>query len=65
MLTALIAWIVVGLIAGALLKWIMPETDPAGIGATILIGLVGSLIGGFIMSVLLGIGEGDSSGRLS
>ena len=39
----IIAWIVVGLIAGALAKLIMPGDDPGGIIVTILLGIVGPL----------------------
>jgi uncharacterized membrane protein YeaQ/YmgE (transglycosylase-associated protein family) len=54
----IIGWIVVGLIAGALAKWIMPGKDPGGIIVTILIGIVGGLLGGFIGSKI-GIGGGN------
>ncbi|AOH85642.1 hypothetical protein AWL63_18550 [Sphingomonas panacis] len=50
-----LGWIIVGLIAGALAKWIMPGKDPGGIIVTILIGIAGGLVGGFIGSQL-GIG---------
>jgi uncharacterized membrane protein YeaQ/YmgE (transglycosylase-associated protein family) len=40
--------LVVGLIAGALAKLVMPGRDPGGILATMLLGIVGSLIAGFI-----------------
>jgi len=50
-----LGWIVVGLIAGALAKWIMPGKDPGGILVTILIGIAGGLVGGFISS-RLGLG---------
>ncbi len=53
-----IGWIVVGLIAGALAKWIMPGKDPGGIIVTILIGIAGGLLGGFIAS-RIGIGGGN------
>ncbi len=43
-----IAFIIVGLIAGALARLIMPGRDPMGIIATIILGIVGSLIGGLI-----------------
>jgi uncharacterized membrane protein YeaQ/YmgE (transglycosylase-associated protein family) len=52
----LIAWIVVGLIAGLLAKWIMPGDDPGGIIVTILIGMAGALVGGFIVGLLGGTG---------
>jgi uncharacterized membrane protein YeaQ/YmgE (transglycosylase-associated protein family) len=51
----ILGWIVVGLIAGALAKWIMPGKDPGGIFVTILIGIAGGLVGGFISS-RLGLG---------
>lgn len=54
----IIGWIIVGLIAGALAKLIMPGKDPGGIIVTILIGVAGGLIGGFI-GTQLGIGGGN------
>ncbi len=51
----IVSWIVFGLIAGALAKWIMPGKDPGGILVTIVIGIVGAVIGGFLAS-LVGIG---------
>ena len=51
----ILSWIVFGLIAGALAKWIMPGKDPGGIVVTILLGIGGAIIGGFIAS-LLGLG---------
>jgi outer membrane protein OmpA-like peptidoglycan-associated protein/uncharacterized membrane protein YeaQ/YmgE (transglycosylase-associated protein family) len=41
-------WIVFGLIAGALAKFLMPGKDPGGIVVTILLGIAGALVGGFI-----------------
>jgi uncharacterized membrane protein YeaQ/YmgE (transglycosylase-associated protein family) len=55
----IIAWIVLGLIAGAIAKFLMPGRDPGGIFVTIIIGIVGAVIGGFIGSAL---GVGDVSG---
>ena len=55
MVGALIWWIIVGLIAGALAKLIMPGDDPGGIIVTIILGMVGAVIGGFLLS-MLGIG---------
>ena len=54
----ILSWIILGLIVGALAKWIMPGNDPGGILITILIGIAGALIGGFL-SAALGIGDGD------
>ena len=53
----IIAWIIIGGIAGALAKLIMPGDDPGGIIVTILIGIVGAFLGGFLTS-LVGIGGG-------
>lgn len=47
-----LGWIVIGLIAGALAKWIMPGRDPGGIIVTILIGIAGALLGGFLAGLL-------------
>ena len=55
----IIAWIVLGLIAGAIAKFLMPGRDPGGIFITIIIGIVGAVIGGFIGSSL---GVGDVTG---
>ena len=53
----ILTWIILGLIVGALAKWIMPGNDPGGIFITILIGIAGALIGGFL-STAMGIGGG-------
>jgi uncharacterized membrane protein YeaQ/YmgE (transglycosylase-associated protein family) len=52
----ILAWIVVGLIAGALAKLIMPGDDPGGIIVTILIGIVGAFVGGFVVNLVGGAG---------
>jgi uncharacterized membrane protein YeaQ/YmgE (transglycosylase-associated protein family) len=57
--SGLISWILMGLIAGALGKWIMPGKDPGGIIVTILLGIGGALLGGWIGS-MLGIGTVNS-----
>jgi len=49
-----IAWLIVGLIAGALARLIMPGRDPMGIIATILLGIVGSIIGGLVSWAIWG-----------
>jgi uncharacterized membrane protein YeaQ/YmgE (transglycosylase-associated protein family) len=57
---AILGWILVGLVAGALAKWIMPGPDPGGIIVTILIGIAGAFVGGFIMQNILGFGSGGT-----
>ena len=51
-----LGWIVLGLLAGAIAKLIMPGDDPGGIIVTILIGIIGAVIGGFLGSLIFGIG---------
>jgi len=55
----ILSWIVMGLIVGALAKLVMPGKDPGGIFITILIGIAGAFVGGFIGSAL---GLGDVTG---
>ena len=54
---AIIGWIIFGLIAGLIAKAIMPGRDPGGAIITILIGIAGSIIGGFIGQALFGYGR--------
>ena len=49
-----IVWLIVGLIAGALARLIMPGRDPMGIIATILLGIVGSILGGLVSWAIWG-----------
>ncbi len=53
MLLFILGLIVIGLIAGALARFIVPGRDPMGIGATIALGIAGSFLGGFLADVLL------------
>jgi uncharacterized membrane protein YeaQ/YmgE (transglycosylase-associated protein family) len=53
-------WLIIGLIAGAVARLLVPGRDPMGLLGTLSLGLVGSLIGGFIGYVLQG-GEGTFS----
>jgi uncharacterized membrane protein YeaQ/YmgE (transglycosylase-associated protein family) len=48
MLGLIITLLFVGLIAGALARLLVPGRDPMGIGATIVLGIVGSFVGGFL-----------------
>jgi uncharacterized membrane protein YeaQ/YmgE (transglycosylase-associated protein family) len=50
-----ISWIILGGIAGAIAKLIMPGKDPGGIIVTILLGIAGAFVGGFI-STQIGYG---------
>ena len=53
----ILTWIIIGGIAGALAKLIMPGDDPGGIIVTILIGIVGAFVGGFRTGLVV-IGSG-------
>lgn len=52
----IISWILVGLIAGLLAKWIMPGSGPGGLILTVILGMAGASIGGFIFQILGGAG---------
>jgi uncharacterized membrane protein YeaQ/YmgE (transglycosylase-associated protein family) len=52
----IIGWIVLGLIAGAIAKAILPGRQGGGWIATLLLGVVGALVGGFIGGAIFGVG---------
>jgi len=51
---AIIGWIIFGAIAGAIAKLLMPGKDPGGFIVTILLGIAGAVVGGFIGRALWG-----------
>lgn len=53
----ILAWIIFGLIAGALAKFIMPGIQGGGIILTIILGVVGALLGGFLGTHVFGFGD--------
>lgn len=60
----ILAWILFGLIIGALAKLVMPGRDPGGIIVTILLGIAGALLGGFLGRALGFYGPGEGAGWL-
>ena len=61
----ILTWILLGLVVGVLAKVILPGDDPGGVIVTILIGIAGALVGGFIASALgLGSVTGFNLGSL-
>lgn len=50
----IIGWLIFGLIIGAIAKFLMPGKDPGGWIVTILLGIAGSFVGGFLASQLGG-----------
>ena len=62
----ILSWILLGLVVGALSKWILPGDDPGGFVITVLIGIAGAVVGGFIASTLgLGTVTGFNLGSLA
>ena len=57
-----LSWILFGLVVGIIAKLVMPGRDPGGIVVTMLIGIAGALVGGFIGQAMGLYREGDSAG---
>lgn len=60
----ILGWIFFGLIVGVVAKLLMPGPDPGGMMVTILLGIGGALVGGFLGKMLGWYGEGDPVGFL-
>ena len=58
----IITWILFGLVVGIIAKLLMPGRDPGGFIVTILLGIAGALLGGFIGRAMGWYGEGDAAG---
>jgi uncharacterized membrane protein YeaQ/YmgE (transglycosylase-associated protein family) len=56
----MIGAIILGIVAGFLARALMPGRDPMGFFATVLLGLAGSLVGFFLFTELLGIGDNEA-----
>lgn len=52
----IIIWLLIGLVAGVLARFLVPGRDPMGIVGTLVLGLIGSLVGGFLANLIF---EGD------
>lgn len=59
---SILGWIIFGLIVGALAKLIMPGRDPGGIIVTIVLGIAGALVGGFLGRAVGWYGPNDAAG---
>lgn len=55
-LMGILSWIVLGLVAGALAQWIMPGKNGGGIFMTMILGIVGAIVGGWV-STFFGFGS--------
>jgi len=61
---AILSWIVFGLVIGIIAKLLMPGKDPGGFIVTILLGVAGALVGGFIGRAMGFYGPGQGAGWL-
>ncbi len=61
----ILGWIVIGLIAGGIAKLLMPGRDPGGCIITILLGIAGALLAGFIGKAIGWYNEGEAAGFLA
>jgi len=60
----ILGWILFGLVVGAIAKLLMPGKDPGGIIVTMLLGIVGAVLGGFVGRSLGFYGEQEGAGML-
>ena len=58
----ILTWILFGLVVGIIAKLLMPGRDPGGFIVTILLGIAGALLGGFIGRAMGFYGDGDAAG---
>jgi len=58
----ILLWLVFGLVVGIVAKLIMPGNDPGGIVLTMVLGIVGAMLGGWIGRVMGLYREGDAAG---
>jgi len=58
----ILGWILFGLVIGALAKLVMPGRDPGGLIVTMLLGIAGAVLGGFVGRAMGFYGEGEAAG---
>jgi uncharacterized membrane protein YeaQ/YmgE (transglycosylase-associated protein family) len=61
----ILGWIVIGFLAGGLAKLIMPGKDPGGCIVTILLGVCGAVVAGFIGNAVGWYGPGEGAGFIA
>ncbi len=61
----ILGWIILGLLAGAIAKALLPGDDPGGIIVTMIIGIVGALLGGFLAQAIFSVDSIGSFFNLS
>lgn len=62
---SILGWILIGLVAGVLAKMIMPGKDPGGFIVTILIGIAGAVLAGYVGRALHYYREGQTGGWIA
>lgn len=55
---SMLAWLVIGLVAGALARLLVPGRDPMGFVATLVLGLIGSVVGGLLAKMFFEDSDG-------
>lgn len=60
-----LTWIIIGLIAGAIAKALMPGKDPGGCLITIVLGIAGALVAGFLGQAIGWYGPGEGAGFIA
>ena len=60
----ILSWILFGLVVGVIAKLLMPGRDPGGFIITILLGIAGALIGGFVGQAMGFYGQNEGAGWL-
>jgi uncharacterized membrane protein YeaQ/YmgE (transglycosylase-associated protein family) len=61
-MAAIMGWIMVGLVAGVLAKLLMPGRDPGGLVVTVLLGVAGALLAGYLGQVLRWYNPSEAKG---
>ncbi|WP_028055901.1 GlsB/YeaQ/YmgE family stress response membrane protein [Sphingobium bisphenolivorans] len=61
----LLGWIILGLFAGAIARLVMPGRDPGGCVVTILLGIAGALLAGYLGRLLGIYGPGETAGFIA
>lgn len=60
----IVGWVVFGLIVGIIAKFLLPGKDPGGLIVTILIGIAGAVLGGYVGQTMGWYAEGETAGFL-
>ena len=63
-MAGIVGWILFGLVVGVVAKLVMPGRDPGGIVVTILLGVAGALVAGFLGQFAGFYGPGDAAGLI-